>query len=171
MSTGGGFPQRASGLAAAHSARIESCLHTRIVISVMRPVLMCDLLQLCCAAGCLSALSPHLPPLHRLGTDVRAFSVFLKPSQGQARPSNELKHAAVSLSVQTPPYYMSGRGNRMSEVVPVTWRRWPETPRLPGGEAASMFRQRYRVAPAIPGGVCGWSLLLLRGGSLRWERR
>lgn len=87
---------------------------------------MFDLLQLYCTAGCLSFLSivsGDLPlPLISWVLKWEHFQSFKNfPRPGlrlTPRPRNKLKHAAVSLSIKMPPYYILERGKRMSEVVP-----------------------------------------------------
>lgn len=88
---------------ATHLAWIESCLHTRAVISVRQLVLMLDLQRRCGTARCLSLLSAQWklapPPPISWGLNLEHFHSFTNfPKPGfrlSQRPGNNSKHAAV----------------------------------------------------------------------------
>lgn len=125
---------------ATHLARIESCLHTKAVISVTQLVLMLDLQRRSPPRRSRGELGP--PRLISWGLSLelfRAFTNFPRPGFRLSQsPGNNSKHAAVSLNVKMPPYYMSRRGKRMSEVVPCYLETLPGVVRVHRGEASAI---------------------------------
>lgn len=129
---------------ATHLARIESCLHTKTVISVTQLVLMLDLLQRRSpperSRRCEGKLGP--PRLISWGLNLEHFQSFTNfPRPGfrlSQSPGNNPKRAAVSLNIKMPPYYMSRRGKRMSEVVLCYLETLPGILWVHWGEASSM---------------------------------